>query len=74
MKGLDESSSNTRQKTRKDVNTFINNQLKFTSSPASTAAIPPHNMKHNNLNVNSSSKKVKKTPANVQLENDLTDR
>ena len=56
MKGLDEASSSgtSGHKKKKDVNTFINNQLKFTGGPS---LIPPENMKYNNLNSKTPAKK-----------------
>ena len=47
MKNLDESKNqNHRPVKHKDVNTFVNNQVKFSGGPS---AIPPENMKCNIL-------------------------
>ena len=52
MKGLDQQSAAHAQQTQrphKDVNTFINNQLKFPPSQPATNPIPPDQMKCNIL-------------------------
>jgi len=49
MKGLDKPSGSTSAVRRhKDINTFVNNQLKFSTGP-SPSAIPPDQMKCNIL-------------------------
>ena len=50
MKGLDETPTTAgAAKQHKDMNTFINNQLKFDKLPSDKPAIPPANMKCNIL-------------------------